>query len=88
MSTRAVYTVCVYDRGGDFAGPYEAATIQEAAIIAARLQGQYPLKAVRTFNTDRNDLDFDGLTEEDRDVLEVALTENVVMLMELEKVKS
>ena len=60
------YSVEVFDRCGTFA-QVDVETFPEALKALEDARIKYPSKVVRVFNVDRVDLDFDGLTDEERE---------------------
>lgn len=66
------YVVCVFDRCGCLSETI-ATDFAHAVSIAGVLTKQHPREVVRAFNNDQCDLDFDGLTDEERDAIDEAI---------------
>lgn len=71
------YSIHLYDRAGEYT--YETvATFHEAIKVVEKFTRQYPTKVVGAFNDDQVDAGFDGLTDDEREVIDRAANETVM----------
>jgi hypothetical protein len=66
------YSVGVYDCAGEFT-TREVDTFEECLSVVAEFSRLYPDKVVCAANLDRCDYDTDGLTEDEREAIELVV---------------
>ncbi len=70
MSAR--YEVAVYDCAGEFRRVECGSNWARCLEVAADMTAKYPRKFVQVVNQDAVDLDFDGLTDDEREAVDAA----------------
>ncbi len=62
------YQIILYDCAGEFCS-WDYETFEDAIAVYPKIKKLYPKKVIRVFNRDKCDLNFNGLTDEERNIL-------------------